>query len=279
MEREALAIIYWCLNELRNYIGNSGILIETDHKPLVNMHKKKAYGNRRIDNWLIRLQDLIPQISEIKYQRGIDNNGPDYLTRYETIKDDDQQETVAVITRTMMKQVNTSNSEESKIDQQSTTTQPSVHTFDLAKIKEEQDRDVNIQRIISQIQIPKNIQNFIIHNDILFRLIDNRNRKTKHKIPYLPRSMITKVLEAFHDHPMSGHFGVQRTLHKIRERFWWPEMRKTVENYIGSCQQCKKFNIVRSRTPGHLKSYDPPSDVFQVLHMDFEGASMSIFRR
>jgi hypothetical protein len=32
-----------------------------------------------------------------------------------------------------------------------------------------------------------------------------------------------------------------------------------------------KFNIVRSKTPGHLKSFDPPTDVFQVLHMDFWG--------
>ncbi|CAF1353889.1 unnamed protein product [Didymodactylos carnosus] len=32
-----------------------------------------------------------------------------------------------------------------------------------------------------------------------------------------------------------------------------------------------KFNILRSKTPGHLKSFDPPTDVFQVLHMDFWG--------
>ena len=53
-EREALAI-YWCLTELRNYIGDSQIIVETDHKPLVNMHKKKMYGNRRVDNWLLQL--------------------------------------------------------------------------------------------------------------------------------------------------------------------------------------------------------------------------------
>ncbi|CAF4743481.1 unnamed protein product, partial [Rotaria sp. Silwood2] len=32
-----------------------------------------------------------------------------------------------------------------------------------------------------------------------------------------------------------------------------------------------KFNILRSKTPGHLKSFDPPTDVFQILHMDFWG--------
>ncbi|CAF4747330.1 unnamed protein product, partial [Rotaria socialis] len=32
IEREALAI-YWCLTELRSYIGDSDIIIETDHEP------------------------------------------------------------------------------------------------------------------------------------------------------------------------------------------------------------------------------------------------------
>ncbi|CAF4974115.1 unnamed protein product, partial [Rotaria sp. Silwood1] len=98
-----------------------------------------------------------------------------------------------------------------------------------------------------------------------------RKHGTKNKVPYLPSSMIHAVLKAFHDHPMSGHFGVKRTLYKIRTRFWWPNMRKSIEHYISSCQQCMKFNILRSKTPGHLKSFDPPTDVFQILHMDFWG--------
>ena len=49
------------------------------------MHKKYAIRNKRIDNWLLKLQDLLPQIIAIKYQEGIDNVGPDFLTRYESL--------------------------------------------------------------------------------------------------------------------------------------------------------------------------------------------------
>ena len=83
-EREALAI-YWCLEQLRPYIGTSSIIIETDHEPLSNMHTKATFHNKRIDNWLLKLQDILPQILFIKYRKGIDNVGPDYLTRYEPI--------------------------------------------------------------------------------------------------------------------------------------------------------------------------------------------------
>ncbi|CAF3813871.1 unnamed protein product [Rotaria sp. Silwood1] len=40
IEQEALAI-FWCLSELRSYIGDSDFIIETDHKPLENFHKKQ----------------------------------------------------------------------------------------------------------------------------------------------------------------------------------------------------------------------------------------------
>ncbi|CAM4974053.1 unnamed protein product [Rotaria socialis] len=48
IEREALAI-YWCLTELRSYIGDSDIIIETDHEPLQNFHKKQI-NNKRSNN-------------------------------------------------------------------------------------------------------------------------------------------------------------------------------------------------------------------------------------
>ncbi|CAF4410957.1 unnamed protein product, partial [Rotaria magnacalcarata] len=83
-EREALAI-YWCLDQLRTYIGGSSVLIETDHQPLSNMHKKHSFRNKRIDNWLLKLQDILPQIIAIKYRRGVDNVGPDFLTRYDPL--------------------------------------------------------------------------------------------------------------------------------------------------------------------------------------------------
>ncbi|CAF3652495.1 unnamed protein product [Rotaria sp. Silwood1] len=77
-EREALAIC-WCLDQLLSCIGNSSILIEIDHKPLANVHKKHSFGNKRIDNWLLKLQDLLPQILAIKYRKSVDNAGPDFF--------------------------------------------------------------------------------------------------------------------------------------------------------------------------------------------------------
>ncbi|CAF5186067.1 unnamed protein product, partial [Rotaria magnacalcarata] len=39
IDKEALAI-FWCISELRSYIGDSNFIVETDHKSLENFHKK-----------------------------------------------------------------------------------------------------------------------------------------------------------------------------------------------------------------------------------------------
>ncbi|CAF4128773.1 unnamed protein product, partial [Didymodactylos carnosus] len=59
--------------------------------------------------------------------------------------------------------------------------------------------------------------------------------------------MIPKVMAAYHDHPTSGHFGIRRTWHKLKDRYFWPNMMSTIENYIKSCEKCAKFNIRRTK--------------------------------
>ena len=49
-------------------------------------------------------------------------------------------------------------------------------------------------------------------------------------------------------------------------------MRTPLANYIASCTQCAQHNILRTKPFGHLKSIEPTSAVFQILHMDFWGS-------
>ena len=272
-EREALAV-YWCIMELRNYIADTPITVETDHEPLVNMHRKNNFRNRRIDNWLIHLQDMIPQILEIRYKRGKDNTGPDYLTRCNFRESKREDVVLHAITRSAAKKQNPTlqnNIHNESSPSGSTITSTTLVDLTLEKIKLEQDTDANVQHILENISKDQTNQTFVMANGILFRLITKRNSRIKSKVPYLPTSMISDVLKAFHDHPISGHFGIKRTFYKLRNRFWWPKIRKDIEDYIGSCLQCATHNIVRKKMPGHLTSFEPPADVFQMLHMDFWG--------
>ncbi|CAM4842086.1 unnamed protein product [Rotaria magnacalcarata] len=79
-EKEALAI-YRCISDLRSYIGDSQFVIETDHKPLENFHTKQI-NNKRVMNWLFKLQDILPQIIAVKYRKDANNTAADYISRH-----------------------------------------------------------------------------------------------------------------------------------------------------------------------------------------------------
>ena len=329
-EREALAIC-WCLDQLRPCISSSSVLIETDHQPLSNMHKKYSFRNKRIDSWLLKLQDLLPQILAIKYRKGIDNVGPDFLTRYEPLdssSSSDQSTPLPprscsppslsshadwpagtetwdpifispVVTRSKSRPIAltppplplpttvddlTNDNDEyfdaldhsnSPSDTSPTTflspTDPSTLDLSLNRVKVKQHSDPSILSIIQRLRQNPSHSQYVLRDDILFRIVSGGDPTSSSDVPYLPKSLIPLVLHLYHDHPLSGHFGVHRTLSRIRDKFWWPDMRVCIQNYVASCTQCARHNILRTKPPGHLKSIEPPSAVFQILHMDFWG--------
>ncbi|CAF5060483.1 unnamed protein product, partial [Rotaria magnacalcarata] len=50
---------------------------------------------------------------------------------------------------------------------------------------------------------------------------------------------ITKIAEAQKgDNPWAGHFGDRRTYSKLKDKYWWPNMKITIQNYIQTCILC-----------------------------------------
>ena len=70
----------------------------------------------------------------------------------------------------------------------------------------------------------------VVLDDILYRQWISANFKTKVLQLVVPRNYVNTVLEEAHDSP-TGHFGVNKTLQKIRKRFYWASCKKDVENW------------------------------------------------
>ncbi|CAF4244309.1 unnamed protein product, partial [Rotaria magnacalcarata] len=265
IEKEALAI-FWCVSELRSYIGDSNFIAETDHKPLENFHKKQI-NNKRVMNWLFKLQDILPQIITVKHCKGANNTAADYISRHfppststninpSTInvtyddwpigtehwdahvpKPQRTQYTEpsildntcihnasingqinAVTTRTQSKlqaqpRSSSANTSSTSTIAQSRCSSPPMatplHDFSLSRIRSEQAQDVLIQQIIQQIRNNRRYKSFIIQHGILYKLA-YRNDATI-KLVYAPSKLIPEIMAAYHDHPLSGHFGTGRT--------------------------------------------------------------------
>ena len=88
---------------------------------------------------------------------------------------------------------------------------------------------------------------------------------------YVPPSgdLCLRVLRSYHDHPVSGHFGINKTLALIRQEYTWPSIRTFVTDYCRSCTTCS-WNKAKCHKPyGLLHQLPVPSRLWNSISMDF----------
>jgi len=56
--------------------------------------------------------------------------------------------------------------------------------------------------------------------------------KLNKELKVLKRNKIEPILSLAYEHPLSGHFGLETILTKIKERYYWPKMKNDVKSYI-----------------------------------------------
>ena len=54
----------------------------------------------------------------------------------------------------------------------------------------------------------------------------------------LPCSLREEVMQEMHSGVTAGHLGEEKTLHKIKERFYWPGMHLDVKTWCQTCPTC-----------------------------------------
>ena len=59
--------------------------------------------------------------------------------------------------------------------------------------------------------------------------------------PVIPESLKNHFLSFYHDHPLSGHMGFHKVLHKVRSHCYWPKMRQDITHYIRTCPTCQSI--------------------------------------
>jgi len=79
-----------------------------------------------------------------------------------------------------------------------------------------------------------------------------------------------QILKEYHDAPIGGHQGIERTLRRIRLKYNWPGITKDVEEHIKRCELCQK-NKLTPRTKAPLVITDTPSRPFEKCALDILG--------
>ncbi|CAF1408885.1 unnamed protein product, partial [Rotaria sordida] len=303
MEQECYAFIC-ALDKWHNYLSGIKFTWETDHKALTQLNQK-AQLNKRCERWRLK---ILEYDFKVKYIPGSTNSMPDYLSRSPVDDAEEDPDEVslliskstqtdfsdiknqssivaAVQTRAMKLRHQTLNdpNDGTKSAQDSLTSSSANQTlnnsmkenriipFSIEELIQAQQNDNYAKNILNNI---KKYKNYMIKDNLLMR-------RSKPSVPYVPQGDFRKtILQIYHDTAANGaHFGRDKTIYKIKQRYFWPSMYKDIDNYVKSCILCAQHNPRRQKTPGKLRPIKPPEGVWQLVAMDFHGPINPTSRR
>ena len=110
----------------------------------------------------------------------------------------------------------------------------------------------------------------------IYELIKGINEKNfqiiicENKLRYVELNDRNKIFEELHESPIGGHRGFSKTYRRIRQNYYWNNLRKDVKDRIARCMKCN-LNKVRKRTKNEMSITDTPHRSFDKIAMDIVG--------
>jgi hypothetical protein len=76
----------------------------------------------------------------------------------------------------------------------------------------------------------------------------DEEKAARRVVPKMYREQIVKLC---HDPPLAGHQGIERTIEKVKSRYYWRGISKDVSAYVKGCMECNqnKKATVSARHP------------------------------
>jgi hypothetical protein len=79
----------------------------------------------------------------------------------------------------------------------------------------------------------------------------------------------TKIFASFHASIFGGHSGQRVTLHRIKQIFYWPLMKKDIMEMVAQCPVCQLSKTEHVQYPGLLNPLQIPTAKWSDINMDF----------
>ncbi|UYV72237.1 hypothetical protein LAZ67_9002287, partial [Cordylochernes scorpioides] len=232
-EKECLAVV-WLISKFRPYLFGRPFSVVTYHHSLCWLANLKDPSGR-LARWALRLHEYEVAVC---YKNGRKHKDADCLSR--SPLPDTAEETEEDILCLAV----------------------------LCDVEKEQQRDPSLKKIIENCGDP-NYKIFVIINNILYK--KNYDPLGRPWLLVVPRTLRLEVLRSSHDAPTAGHLGFAKTYDRIRRRFFWPSLYRSVHNYVGHCRECQRRKKIPQLPPGNLKPIAPVSIPFQKIGMDLLG--------
>ncbi|GJU27026.1 putative reverse transcriptase domain-containing protein [Tanacetum coccineum] len=68
------------------------------------------------------------------------------------------------------------------------------------------------------------------------------------------------IMDEAHNSKYSVHPGADKMYYDLRDRYWWPGIKKNIAEYVSKCLTCLKFKAEHQRPSGFLQQPEIPTD-------------------
>ena len=247
--------------KFRYYLIGVSFEVITDHKGLTFL-SSTIYHNSRLIRWSLLLQQFSFVVT---YCKGSDNVVADFFSRH--LGGKFTQETERRITKASLQKfclpLNRENETSSLVILHLNSQNVSLKNI-IKNLKIEQNQDIKLQKIISQLKENEIIIGYQVYQDVLFHSNKNKN----HWCVVIPQSMTKELVIATHG--KLGHPGVYKTLCHLKTYYYWKGMPRDVKKYVLSCDTCQRVKHLLIAMEGEVQLAESmrPSDLVTV---DFYG--------
>ena len=106
----------------------------------------------------------------------------------------------------------------------------------------------------------------LVNDGILCRLFENVASTNAVAQLIVPDSLKKEILHGVHEDVGGGHFGVEKTVAKLKERFYWPGHFNDVQSWCATCSKCiaRKTTSPHGRTPVQPVKVQYPMEMIAV---------------
>jgi hypothetical protein len=114
-------------------------------------------------------------------------------------------------------------------------------------------------------QFLNKVKYFQIYNGQLFK---KPRKGSQQFIKVIKRNEMEPLLYMMHNHPTSGHLGIEATYNRIKDKYYWNQMFEDIREYVQSCDSCQRFGKPKRTEPLHTIPVGQP---FERVGIDIVG--------